>query len=76
MAENTLLTLQEVAARLRVTVRTVQRLVQDGRLPVVRISRKMTRFRSSDVEQLVQAHRSVAGKPAEAQAAKADKLEV
>lgn len=35
-----LLTLPEVAAQLRVSLRTVQRLVRDGRIRVVRVRRR------------------------------------
>lgn len=57
VAEPRLLTLAEVAGLLRVSVRTVQRLAESGRLPVIRISRKMTRFEASDVEALLSVSR-------------------
>jgi len=45
-----LLTLKEVAALLRVSIRTVQRLIDSGAMPCVRIGRQV-RLRRTDVQQ-------------------------
>jgi excisionase family DNA binding protein len=47
-----LLTVPEVAALLRLSPRSIRRLIADGRLPVVRLGRAI-RIRPQDVEALV-----------------------
>lgn len=49
MTEETLLTLEEVAKRLNVSVATVRRLINDGELRAVKI-RFQLRVRPSDLE--------------------------
>jgi excisionase family DNA binding protein len=61
--QDRLLTYTEVAKRLRVARGTVYRLVSCGYLPPpVRIGAKLSRFRSSDVESLIE--RGTAGREA------------
>jgi excisionase family DNA binding protein len=48
-----LLTTREVAALARVSTVTVVRWANDGRLPVIRVSERVLRFRRSDVEALL-----------------------
>lgn len=48
---DTLLTAHDVARKVRVSTRTVRRLVAEGRLPVIRIGR-LVRFRARDVRLL------------------------
>lgn len=43
---------RDVVARLRVSERTVRRLVEDGTLPVIHIGRRSVRFRPADVRAL------------------------
>ena len=50
-----LLTAQETAARLRVSINTLRAMVQDGRVPVVRIGARGYRF---DWESVLQALKS------------------
>ncbi len=45
-----LLTLEDVAERLGVHIRTLHRFVADGRLPAYRIGPRLVRIRTSDVE--------------------------
>ena len=47
-----LLTVPEVAALLRLSPRSIRRLIDDGRLPIVRLGRAI-RIRPQDVEALV-----------------------
>ena len=51
-----LLTLEEVAAHLRLNTRTIRRLVASGRLPCARIAGRL-RFVPADVVRFVQARR-------------------
>jgi excisionase family DNA binding protein len=51
-----LLTKQEVADALRVTLRTVERLVKRGRLRMVRLSNVAVRFHRADVLAFVKAN--------------------
>lgn len=61
---DTLLTFVEVAERLRVARGTVYRLVASGHLPPpIRIGAKLSRFKSSDIEALIE--RGTAGRTAE-----------
>lgn len=68
VAERLLVTKGEAAERLSVSVRTIERLVAAGRLPLVHVERA-ARFRVSDLETYVhdlseaQAPQSVAGAP-------------
>lgn len=48
-----LLTVRELAERLRVTPTCVYRWLGEGRLPAVRFSKRCVRFRESDVQQLL-----------------------
>ncbi len=50
MTQTALVTTEQVASFFGVSVRTVNAWVRDGRIPVVRPSRKTVRFRLSDVE--------------------------
>ncbi|HBI43850.1 MAG TPA: AlpA family transcriptional regulator [Planctomycetales bacterium] len=51
-----LLTAQEVARRLAIGVRTLWRLVAQGKLPQpVRYSRKLVRWKVSDIDRYIQA---------------------
>ena len=54
MAEETFLTVAEVATKLRVSKMTVYRLVWDGQLPAVKIGRSVRIWRTS-LEKLVRA---------------------
>lgn len=49
-----LLTVRELAERLRITPTCVYRWLGEGRLPVVRFSKRCVRFRESDVQQLLE----------------------
>jgi excisionase family DNA binding protein len=68
VADRLLVTKGEAAERLSVSVRTIERLVAAGRLPLVHVERA-ARFRVSDLEAYVhdlseaQAPQSVAGDP-------------
>ncbi len=48
--EDTLLSAEEIAERLNVSRSVVYRLASKGILPKVRVSSRLIRFRSSDVE--------------------------
>lgn len=48
----TALTIEQAAARLRLSISTTRRLVQSGRLPVVATFARTQLFRESDVERL------------------------
>jgi excisionase family DNA binding protein len=48
-----LLTVRELAERLRVTPTCVYRWLADGSLPAIRFSKRCVRFRESDVQQLL-----------------------
>jgi excisionase family DNA binding protein len=54
------LTPAEVQARLRITVKTLYRLIGEGRLPAVRIGRQW-RVRPSDLDMWLRRHQSRAG---------------
>jgi excisionase family DNA binding protein len=51
-----LLTTAEVAARLGLTDAAVRNYVAEGRLPAVRLSRRVLRFRAEDIEALIDGH--------------------
>ncbi len=48
-----LMSLRQVAFMLNVSLRTVYRLVENGRLKACRPNRRMMRFRMKDVEELI-----------------------
>ncbi len=49
-----LLKLQDVAAKLGVSLRQVWRYINDGRLPVRRLSARTVRVRAEDLEAFIQ----------------------
>ena len=59
---DTPLTYSEVAERLRVSERTVKRLVHDGRLPCVRIGARLVRVLPSQLNEYLTACSTVAAK--------------
>ena len=54
--DEVLLTADEAAAILRVKTDTVYRWVSQGRIPYVRLGRRITRFRRSDLDLFIQSH--------------------
>jgi len=52
-AESDLLLSKEVMAATRISRRTLDRMVEDGRLPVIRIPGGQRRYRRADVEALL-----------------------
>lgn len=52
------LTLKQVAATLQVDVRTIQRYARDGKLKVIRITRKNTRVARKDLDSLIKASKA------------------
>lgn len=50
--EDALLTPEEVATRLRISKRTLRRMVTKGDLRAVQVTPRITRFRTSDIEKL------------------------
>lgn len=52
-----LLKLSEVGTELRIAPRTVRRLVRDGQLPVVRLTRRSLRIRRQDLDRYLRARR-------------------
>ena len=59
-----LLTVRDLAERLRVTSTCVYRWLAENRLPAIRLSRRCVRFRESDVHELLEqlANKSGTGK--------------
>lgn len=57
-ASNQLMTLKQAAEQLQVNLRTIQRYISDGKLKVIRITRKNTRIAPRDWEQFLRAGRS------------------
>ena len=51
--ENDLLTQQEAAKYLKVSLKTLRRLVREGRLPEVRLGPRLPRYRVRDLDALV-----------------------
>ena len=51
--ENDLLTQQEAARHLRVSLKSVRRLVREGKLPEVRLGPRLPRYRVRDLDALV-----------------------
>ena len=49
-AETELLTIDELAAKLRTKRRAVERMIAARKIPVIRINRRVLRFRWRDVE--------------------------
>jgi excisionase family DNA binding protein len=49
-----LLTVDEVAERLRVTKHRIWRMVRNGEIPFTRISKRGTRFRAQDIEKWIE----------------------
>lgn len=54
--DDVLLTADEAAAILRVKTDTIYRWVSQGRIPCVRLGRKITRFRRSDLDLFIRSH--------------------
>ena len=50
IAETDLLTIDELAAKLRTKRRAVERMIAARKIPVIRINRRVLRFRWRDVE--------------------------
>lgn len=59
--DEALLTADEAAAILRVRTGTIYRWVGQGRIPCVRLGRRMTRFRRSDLDLFIQSHTALGG---------------
>ncbi|MBA7469626.1 hypothetical protein ES707_04899 [subsurface metagenome] len=57
-----LLTIDEVAQRLRVATITVFRLMKSGKLPFIKVSRRFTRIREKDLEVFLDRHTYGKGK--------------
>ena len=53
--ENDLLTQQEAARYLRVSLKSLRRLVREGKLPEVRLGPRLPRYRVRDLDALVAA---------------------
>ncbi len=53
MRQSDLVTSQDIADRFGVTVETVQSWVRRGRVPYIRPSRRVVRFRMEDVERSI-----------------------
>jgi len=54
---NHLLTVEEVAEKLRLGPRTVYRLIDDGKLKAIKISRKAYRISEKDLIQFIKKHK-------------------
>lgn len=54
--EDKLLTINDVAKKLRVTSATVFRLMKKGELTFVKVSRRFTRIRERDLEDFIDRH--------------------
>jgi excisionase family DNA binding protein len=54
---NHLLTVEEVAEKLRLGPRTVYRLIEAGRLKAIKISRKAYRISENDLIQFIKKHK-------------------
>lgn len=53
-----LLTIQEVAEKLRISERTVYRYIDAGKLKVIKLTRKVTRIAESDLLQFLKKHKT------------------
>lgn len=51
--ENDLLTQQEAAKHLRISLKSLRRLVREGRLPEVRLGPRLPRYRIRDLDALL-----------------------
>lgn len=51
------ITKQELSKRLELTPRTIENLVSRGKLPAIRITSRIIRFKWSDVEAALDTHR-------------------
>lgn len=51
--ENDLLTQQEAAKHLRISLKSLRRLVREGRLPEVRLGPRLPRYRIIDLDALL-----------------------
>lgn len=56
--EDELLTIEYVAAAAGLTYRSVERLIKQGKLAVVRLSRRSTRIRRSELQAYIAQHES------------------
>lgn len=54
-----LLTIDEVAGELRISPRTVKRLIQTGALPAIKLSERVIRIRRTDLDALIITLRSI-----------------
>ena len=54
--EDRLLTIEEVAEKLRVNQSTIFRLMKSGKLPYIKVSRRFTRIREKDLENFLNKH--------------------
>ena len=54
--EDRLLTIEEVAEKLRVNQSTIFRLMKNGKLPYIKVSRRFTRIREKDLEHFLNKH--------------------
>jgi excisionase family DNA binding protein len=63
MAEDTLLTIQEAAAKLRLSRATLFKLIKDGRLQPVRITPRKVLVRSEELERFIEESEKPLAKP-------------
>lgn len=61
-----LLTVEEVAEILRVSLTTVYRRIQSGELPYIKLGHRQVRVKPEDLEAYIDAHR-IAREPAESE---------
>ena len=54
--EDRLLTIEEIAEKLRVNQSTIFRLMKSGKLPYIKVSRRFTRIREEDLEYFLNKH--------------------
>lgn len=57
-AQSSLLSVEEVADRLTISIRSVRNLIRDGRLPIVRVTSRRVAIAESDLQSFVDARRS------------------
>ena len=62
MVDETFLTTDQLLAHLKVTLRTVYRLIEDGKIPAVRVGRQW-RFRKTDIDAWLERERSHSSRP-------------
>ena len=53
-----LLTIKEVAKKLRISERTVYRYIEAGKLKVIKLTRKVTRIAEKDLLQFLKKHKT------------------